>query len=181
MRPWTIVLAALMPTAAAAQQVMAPPRAEAPLDSAAQYYRGLLVVLRDTVNAVAARAHEFRRDLPSAGDVTVLSKAARLAGTCAAARAALDDALPAVSRAAPTATVRPARDSLRAAIRRLSSGLDRECITGLAGPGPGARADTLRAWGRYRTGQLAHLITLYHSAAAQFGAALGFKLPPPVH
>jgi hypothetical protein len=180
MRSWALVLAVLVPTAGSAQQVMAPPQGEAPLDSAAQYYRGLLVALRDTVNAVSARAHEFRRDLPSAGDATVLSKAARLAGACAAARAALHDALPAVSRAAPAAAVTPARDSLRVAMRRLSTGLEQQCIRGLGVRGPGVRADTLRAWGRYRTGQLEHLIVLYHSAAARFGAALGFKLPPAV-
>lgn len=175
-----MVLAMLVPAAGSAQQVMARPQAEPPLDSAAQYYRGLLVALRDTVNTVSARAHEFRRDLPSAGDVTVLTKASRLAGACTAARAALHDALPAVNRAPPTARVTPARDSLRVAVGRLSAGLDQQCVEGLGPQGPGVRADTLRAWGRYRTGRLQHLIALYHSAAARFGAALGFKLPPRV-
>ena len=178
MKIWVVMLGALLPAASQAQQVMAPPKQEAPLDSAAQYYRGMLVGLRDALNAVSTSANDLRRDLQSAGDVTILAKAERLSRTCAAARAPLSEAIPAVARAQREARLVPMRDSLSSAIRALDAGLDRYCVQGLNSAGPGARADTLRAWGRYRTAELQHLITVYHSAASRFAAAMGFKLPP---
>lgn len=178
MKFWIVIVAALVPAIGSAQQVMAPPRPAAPLDSAARYYRGMLVALRDSVNAVSSRATEFRRDLQTAGDITVLAKAERLARACAAARPMLTRALPDVHRATDGALLVSARDSLRVAIRALDGGLVQHCVLGLAPVGPGARADTLRAWGRYRTAELQHLIVVYQSAAARFAGALGFKLPP---
>ena len=180
MRISALILAAVVPAVAPAQQVMAPPKPDAPRDSASQYYHEMLVGLRDTVNAVSSRLNDLRRDLLTAGDVTVLAKAGRLAGTCAAARTALRDAMPAVARAQRGARLVPARDSLRLAIRALDSGLEQQCVRGLGPAGPGARADSLRTWGRYRTAELQHLIIVYHSAVARFAAALGFKLPTAV-
>ena len=132
------------------------------------------------VDAVSTSANDLRRDLPTAGDVTVLAKAERLSRTCAAARPPLREAIPAVARARRGARLVPARDSLGSAIRALDTGLEQHCVRGLGPAGPGVRADTLRTWGRYRTAELQQLIVVYHSAAVRFAAALGFKLPPVV-
>jgi hypothetical protein len=171
------LLAVLVPVASEAQQVMAPPRQEPPLDSTAQYYRGMLERLRDALDAVSASANELRRDLPTAGDVTVLAKAERLSRTCAAARPPLREALPALARARGGVRLAPARDSLGKAIRALEAGLDEQCVRGLGPAGPGAGAETVREWARYRTAEMQHLIVVYQSAAARFAAAMGFKLP----
>jgi hypothetical protein len=177
-RAWGLLLALLVPAVSRAQQIMASPKQDAPLDSATQYYRGMLVALRTSVDAVSTSANDLRRDLLTAGDATVLAKAERVSRTCAATRPPLREAIQAVARARRGPRLDPVRDSLRRAIRALDAGLEQHCVRGLAPTGPGVRADTLRAWGRYRTAELQQLIVLYHSAAARFAAALGFKLPP---
>ncbi len=177
MRPWVLLLAVLGPASSQALQVVTPPRQDPPLDSAAQYYRGMLEGLRDALNAVSTSANELRRDLQTAGDATVLAKAERLSRTCAAARPPLREALPALARARGGVRLAAARDSLGMAIRALDTGLDQECVRGLGPAGPGAQADTVREWARYRTAQVQHLLAVYQSAAARFAAAMGFKLP----
>jgi hypothetical protein len=178
-RCWILALAALLPAALQAQQVMTPPRADPPLDSTVTYYQGMLVGLRETLNGVSVSANDLRRDLETAGDLTVLAKAEQLSRTCAAAREPLGRAIPVVARARRAGRAVPMRDSLGIAIRALDAGLERHCVRGLSPTGPGVRADSVRAWGRYRTAEVAHLIVVYNSAAARFASAMGFKLPTP--
>jgi len=178
-RVWVLLLATLAPVAGRAQGVMTPAKPEAPLDSTAAYYRTMLLGLRDALNDVSTSANELRRDLQTAGDVTVLAKADRLSRACASARAPLHAAIPAVARAQRNGRLVPASDSFTVVIRALDAGLEQQCVRGLGPTGSGARADTLRAWGRYRTAEMAHLIAVYHSSAAHFAAVMGFKLPAP--
>jgi len=139
-------------------------------------YQTLLVGLRDAVDRVSARANEFRRDLKTVGEATVLARAGRLDTACRETRAALSDARPrlADARLAPHQT--GARDSLVTAIGVLTASLQRDCERGLGPAGPGSRADTLRAWGPHRTAILAQAVSGYHGAAARLARRLGVNL-----
>lgn len=139
-------------------------------------YQALLIGLRDTVGSVSARANEFRRDLRTVGETTVLSRAARLDAACRATRSALADARPTLAAARLTSQQAGARDSLIAAMATLTASLERDCERGLGPAGPGARADTLRAWGPYRTAALSQWVSGYHSAAARFARRIGADL-----
>lgn len=148
----------------------------APDSAARAEYEGLLVGLRDAVGRVSARANEFRRELRTVGEATVIARAGRLDAVCRETRAALTEARPRLTgaRLAPHQT--GARDSLVTAIGVLTASLQRECERGLGPSGPGSRADTLRAWGPHRTAQLAQAVSAYHGAAARFARRLGVDL-----
>lgn len=150
----------------------------APLsDSAKTAYVALFVGLRDSMDLVAARMWEFRRDLRTVGDGTVVDRSGRLATACTGARAALIGARPAIDRA-PVSTRRAgARDTLRTAMNDLVRVLEQDCTRGLGPRGSGLWADSLRAWGPHRTAQLSRAITVYHGAVSRFQSAIGIRLP----
>lgn len=139
-------------------------------------HRQLLTALRDTVDEVSVRSAEFRRDLRTVGAETVLARSQRLVTSCGSARAALQNARPALTRLPLEDELRPLRDSLQIAMRDLAGSLQTECLQGLGPEGPGQRADTLRAWGPHRTSNLSQSITLYHGAAARLARRLGIDL-----
>ncbi|MDH4043036.1 MAG: hypothetical protein OEY20_12500 [Gemmatimonadota bacterium] len=139
-------------------------------------YRQLLLELRDTVGAVAARGNEFRRDLQTVGETTVLSRAARLEAACVGARQALDEARSELAAAKFAAHHAGVRDTLVTAIGALTTSLERDCHRGLSPTGPGSRADTLRAWGPNRTARLTQAISGYHAAVGRFARRLGIDL-----
>jgi hypothetical protein len=149
-------------------------QAQAVPDSAAvARYQALLVGLRDAVDRVSARANEFRRDLKTIGETTVLSRATRLDETCRATRTALAEARPQLAAARLAPHQASARDTLVTVIGRLTASLQQDCERGLGPAGPGSRADTLRAWGPHRTATLSQAVTAYHGAAARLARRLG--------
>lgn len=163
-----LMLGALPP--AAAQQRSAP-------DSATvAAYRQLLLGLRDTLDVVSGRSAEFRRDLRTVGEGTVIARGQRLTHACRSVRDALADARPALSRLPAEDRARAERDSLVLAMRNLERSLDVECLRGLNPEGPGQRADSLRAWGPNRTSNLAVSITAYNGAALRLARRLGIDL-----
>ena len=142
-------------------------------------YAHLLFELRDTVDVVSARVSDFRRDLRSVGDGTVLARSRRLAQSCETARVVLRDARLPLQRLPADQAIHAPRDSLGAAMHRLERRLEVECLQGLAPEGPGQRADTLRAWGPNRTSKLDQTITSYHAAAARLARVLGIDMSRP--
>ena len=148
------------------------------LDSTQTHYRDRLVALRDTVQSVGAAIVVFRRDLTTAGPETVVAKAEHLIGTCERARAALLAAAPEFNHRAAPRGAAAAADTVQASARRLAQRLQDLCIEGLATTGPGVRADSIRAWGPYRTAQLRLVLDRFHANLNRFAGASRFKLPP---
>jgi len=149
-----------------------------PLDSTQAHYRDRLIGLRDTVRSVGAAIVVFRRDLNTAGPETVVAKAGGLIRACELARAALLEAAPELNARAAPRGAGGAADTIQASARRLARSLQDLCIAGLATAGPGVRADSIRAWGPYRTAQLRLRLERFHSDLHQFAGAIRFKLPP---
>jgi hypothetical protein len=147
-----------------------------PDSATAAVYQQVLKALRDTVSTVAARSNEFRRDLRTVGAGTVVARAEALARACTATRGALVAARPGIAGWPLADRGGPQRDSLLVAMRRLTERIDAECLRGLSLTGPGERADSLRAWGPYRTSNLNQAMTAYHSAAASLARRLGVNL-----
>lgn len=167
-----VIVAVLLGAATPALAQRAAPRDSA---TAAEYQRALKA-LRDTVSVVAARSNEFRRDLRTVGAGTVLARAETLTRACAGTRDALNTARPELAGWPLADGGRPQRDSLLTAMRQLAQRLEAECLRGLGVDGPGVRADTLRAWGPYRTSNLSQAMTAYHAAAASLARRLGLDL-----
>jgi hypothetical protein len=147
-----------------------------PDSATVESYRQLLLGLSDTIRVVSARGNEFRRDLRTVGETTILARAARLEAACAGVGTAVGDARSQLAAAPLAAHVRGARDTLVTAMGTLASGLERDCRRGLGPTGPGIRADTLRAWGPNRTARLDQAVSGYHGAAARFARRLGIDL-----
>jgi hypothetical protein len=105
-------------------------------DSLLAAYGNTLVALRDSADVVRSALDQFRRDLQAAGDRTVISRAARLNGTCAALVGLLRDARP-IFRAyrAPNQAGREANRTLQAQTGTLETALSSHCLGGLAGSG----------------------------------------------
>jgi hypothetical protein len=139
-------------------------------------YRQLLLELRDTVRVVAARGNEFRRDLQTVGETTILVRAAHLDAACVGAREALTKGRSLLASAKLAAHQMGARDTLVTAIGVLNASLEHDCHRGLSPTGPGSRADTLRAWGPNRTGQLTQAMSGYHAAVGRFARRVGLDL-----
>lgn len=171
MKPALVVGVLMLAASPAAVQ------AQAESDSAAlAATRALLFSVREAVDRVSAHSNEFRRDLRTVGELTVLARAKRLEAACRDARAVLTDARPRLASARLAPRQVGARDSLATAIGTLAMSLQRECERGLGPEGPGSRADTLRAWGPHRTSILSQAISRYHGAAGRFARRLGIDL-----
>lgn len=155
------------------------PQAAGSADSTRALYRDRIVALRDTVQAVSRAIVVLRRDLRSAGPETVLAKAQTLGRACGAVRAALLDELPHFTPRQVPATAREAADSVRMAVRDLTRRLEQQCEVGLDPKGPGQPADSIRAWGPYRTAELRRGMERFHVALTRFAGAIGVKLPRP--
>jgi hypothetical protein len=148
------------------------------LDSTQTRLLDRLVALRDTTQSVHTAIVGFRRDLKTAGPETVVAKAEHLVATCARARDAVLNAVPAFDRRAVPRSAGEAADTVRASARRLARSLDDLCVRGLSPTGPGVRADSIRAWGPYRTAQLRLVLDRFHSNLHSLAGASRLKLPP---
>jgi len=153
-----------------------------PSDSVTQRYRTALVTLRNSVSRVRSDIDRFRRDLQSAGARTVENRSRRLQSSCQSLGATLVETEPGV-RVNPRLGARA--DELRAAerdlvqqMRSVRRVLRDVCEQGLAPTGPGEWADSLKAWGPYRTSRLEQSLLALHGASARFAGAAGIKIEP---
>jgi hypothetical protein len=62
-------------------------------------------------------------------------------------------------------------------MRFLEDRLVTECVRGLAPEGTGARVDSLRAWGPYRTARIDEAVTQFFAARGRFARSTGLSLP----
>lgn len=154
-------------------------QARAPSDSTTKAYHDEVIAIRDSLRLVMADIQGFRRDLQHAGNETVLARADRAARRCESATAFLSRAQSEIRP--PTRAAASLRDAARAyvgALRDLQRTLAQECVQGLSARGPGMHADTLRAWGAYRTSQLERAFARHAQAANRFARAAGFRIEP---
>ena len=172
MKP-VIVLALMLGTAPAA---VAQQQHSTPDSATVTAYRQLLFGLRDTVDFVSGRSEEFRRDLRTVGDGTVIARGQRLSRACRSVRDALAEGRPALNHLPAIDDARAVRDSLVLSMRNLERSLDVECLRGLNPEGPGQRADSLRAWGPNRTSNLSVSVTAFQGAALRLARRLGIDL-----
>jgi len=146
-------------------------------DSALLYrFRDAVAVTSDSIEAVRGLAQAFRNDLRLASPTLILARATALQNACISGASALRRlqgilAARTVSRAAARSQAQ-----FRTAAEETVAALDRCARSWDPLPRTDARADTLRAWGPYRTAQLDQLVNRYEMARHAFAAAA--KLPP---
>jgi len=158
-----------------------PLQAQAPIpEPARQRYVAVLAGVRDSLKTVLAASWDFGRDLKQAGPETVLARAAALRARCSAASrtvqrapAALDGAYKGLAGTA----LRTKRD-LKLAMQRVGVSLRQDCESGFADRGPGVRADSVRAWGPYRSQRIETAISNYETSARAFTDAIGARPDP---
>jgi len=171
------VLALVLVATSAAGQSGASVFASASQDSAA--YETVLLTLRDSVAQVRAEMSRFRRDLQLAGAQTVVGRARSLGASCTGLRRALTAAAPTLrAPASASPGLRSVSRDLLAQIQATGRVLQQECERGLAPEGPGAHADSLKAWGPHRTGKLEQDLNELDGAIAAFARVANIELKP---
>ncbi len=138
-----------------------------------------LRMLRDSTERVRGSIAQFRRDLPMAGEQTVVGRVRRLTQSCAGLRVAVAQATQ-LLQLPPSAHEKlvAAHGELLAAMRSTDSVLQTECEQGLGPAGPGQWADSLKAWGPHRTSQIHRGLASVDAGVAGFARAANITLPP---
>jgi hypothetical protein len=156
-----------------------PVSAQQPAPDTASVQVRALRMLRDSTERVRGGIAQFRRDLAMAGGQTVVGRARRLTQSCAGLRAAVAQATP-LLQLPPSAHegLVAAHRELLAAMRTTDSVLRTECEQGLSPMGPGQWADSLKAWGPYRTSQIHRSLASIDASLAGFAQAADVKLTP---
>jgi len=156
-----------------------PVSAQQPAPDTASVQVRALRMLRDSTERVRGSIAQFRRDLAMAGEQTVVGRARRLTQSCAGLRVAVAQATP-LLQPPPTAHggLVAAHRELLAAMRTTDSVLRTECEQGLSATGPGQWADSLKAWGPYRTSQIHRSLASVDAGLAGFAQAADVKLTP---
>jgi len=148
-------------------------------DSLLATYEQALLALRDSTVPVRSATSQFQRDLQLAGEVTVISRAARLNQACATLQSSLEAAEPVFRPSrAPSGRAREASRTFLDEMEVLERALDTHCLDGLPQDGPGVWADSLRAWGPFHTANLQRVLQSYDGAAFVFAQAVGVRLEP---
>lgn len=162
-----LVLAALAAgtRGAAAQQVLQP---DAPLNPAQTEVRSALYALRDSLLLVEAASARIERDLATASDAALRSRAHVLSGRCTVAQLQLDSARAVVAaRALPAPDPRNVRALLDKALGALRTALT-QCGTEFAALATPAKAEELRGYGIGRAKRVRLAIRDYRPSASQY-------------
>ena len=138
-----------------------------------------LRAVRDSAERVRGSVARFRRDLEQAGAETVLGRAQRLTQACSGLRTVFAQTAPDFRAPANAhAALSQASRELLSEMRAMDAVLQRECERGLRSDGPGAWADSLKAWGPYRTSRIERSLTGIDRTTAQFARAADIDLKP---
>lgn len=149
----------------AAQTVVQPDRKLTQQESAV---RTSLYQLRDSLNAVEAASARIARDLQSASDAALRSRARVMAARCQAATAQLDSSRALVGRASlPTPDPRQNRGALDKALGLLRTTLV-DCGTQFTGLTAPEKAQELRGYGIGRGEKVQTAIQAYRPVASQY-------------
>lgn len=163
----SLALTALILTAVplAAQTVVQPDRK---LTEQETVVRTSLYRLRDSLNAVEAASARIARDLQTASDAALRSRARVMATRCQAATAQLDSSRAIVNRGAvPTPDPRQRRSALDKALGQLRTTLV-DCGTEFTGLTAPEKAQELRGYGIGRGEKVQTAIRAYRPVASDY-------------
>jgi len=152
--------------------------AQAPDGARQARYEGVFNQATDSLDRVRGAAAGFRTDLPSASPELVLQRAARVHDSCRSADAALLQVESLLADGLYTPRVAREQAQLRSGTVELRRVLGR-CRREWAVPQLPTRADadTLRAWGPYRTAQLDGALRRYLGTLRGFMKKAELKKP----
>ena len=148
--------------------------AQTPDSATTARYAAALKSAEDSLTGLRGAVANFRADLAAASPALVLARSARVHARCAGARsavAALDGVLATGVYTPQSGTTRTA---LRREIRELRRALG-ACELAWDTSAPRANADSLRAWGPYRIGQLEDALRRYETSVRAFRRRVGIK------
>ena len=152
--------------------------AQAPDSAWKARFQLVLKQATDSLGGVRGAVAGFRNDLSSASSELVLARAARLHVSCRGADAALVEVQSLLAGGAYTHNAKREQTQLRnetVELRRVLARCEREWAVPQR-PSTAA-ADTLRAWGPYRTDRLDRSLQFYLGALRGFMRKVGFRNP----
>lgn len=151
---------------------------QTPDSARAERWQRVLNATTDSLDRVRGAAAAFRVDLRSASHDLVLVRAAQVRTSCGGADAPLQSVAQLLAEGIYEPRARSAQERLRSGtveLRRVLGRCEREWQ---APPRPTASdADSLRAWGPYRTAQLDAALRRYLGLVRSFMKAASLKKP----
>ena len=146
-------------------------------DSARQArFTHVLHQANDSLDRVRGAAEGFRRDLSIASSALVFQRAARVHASCRGADTALVEVESLLAGGVYRRTAQREQARLQASSTELRHALARCQREWVVPSGPTvAKADSLRAWGPYRTAQLDAALRRYTGSAQEFMQRAGLK------
>lgn len=126
----------------------------------------------DSLDRVRGAIATFRTDLEPASAVLVLQRAGQINSACAGARRALQDLQALLGSPYSAKSAREQADLRSSTVQMLATlaRCEKEWATD---PGTPARADTVKAWGPYRTAELDNQLSAYLRVMKRFLKAAG--------
>lgn len=173
---WLAILCLAAPLTLTAQTVL---KTEPPLDSARSDLRDVLVILRDSLQAVNGAAVRLQRDVRQTSSASLLSRARALRDACTGSGPALGVARGEVhSLRVPQADRAKSRRELMKALNRLEAALTR-CGTDFAAMSREGQAETVRGYSYTRSLRIQKAMQDYEVALRQFLGLMEIQLPVP--
>ncbi len=129
----------------------------------------------DSLDNLRGALETFRADLEPASSAIVLQRAGKVGTSCTGVRHALQQLYTLLGAPYSTPSKHQQAD-LRSSTAELLATLERCEKDWAVEPGTTARADTLKAWGPYRTSQLNNQLLSYLGVMNRFQKAAGFAL-----
>ncbi|HTR20820.1 MAG TPA: hypothetical protein VMH88_08195 [Gemmatimonadales bacterium] len=136
----------------------------------------MLHTTNDSLDRLGSAIATFRADLKTASPPLVIQRASQVHQACTAANRVLTD-LHALLGSPYSAKIAQQQAAFRSNTSRMLVVLDHCQRDWSPEPGSAARADTLKAWGPYRTANLEHQVLEYVSDMRRFSKAAGLAGP----
>lgn len=152
--------------------------AQAPDSARQQRYEQVLNGATDALDRMRGATAGFRTDLPSASPDLVLQRAERVRTTCREAGAALNRVDSLLAEGVYSSHARREQDELKrggVALRGVLARCERDWS--VPTPRPVTVADSLRAWGPYRTTRLDASLRRYLAVVRGFMKKAGLRKP----
>ncbi len=175
-RTAAFILGCLISTSLQAQTVVRP---DPPLDVNRARVRDVLLVLRDSLNAIDAAAGRLQRDSRQTSAASLVSRARVMRDACSSSARAVDPARTTVigARVVGTTGARRRLDMVRGL--DVLSGELAHCRSEFASMGEAGQGERVRDYGNDRAARIQSALRDYERTLSRFLGTMGIKIEPP--
>ncbi len=170
-----IILACLVSTSLQAQTVVRP---DPPLDANRARVRDVLLVLRDSLNAIDAAAGRMQRDSRQTSSASLVSRARAMRDACSSSARAVDPARTRVIAAKIVGTIGARRRLEMVRSLDVLSGKLAHCRSEFALMSDAGQGERVRDYGNDRATRIQAALREYERTLNRFLGTMGIKIEP---